>query len=96
MAASARRVVISADSELARALDASSGDHGVLELDTGVALYEVTVSRGRRPQQDTEAIRRSIDGILASAGSWEDIDVDAFKAYIASRRKARSRPPIRL
>lgn len=33
---------------------------------------------------------------LDSAGSWGDVDTDAFKHYIRERRDAGSRPPVEL
>lgn len=45
--------------------------------------------RARRvpTQADIEAFR-------SAAGSWHDVDVEAFKAYIRERRDASSRPPV--
>ena len=42
---------------------------------------------------DPEAARA---GIRAAAGSWKEIDAEAFKAYIRQRRRASSRPPVQL
>jgi hypothetical protein len=34
-----------------------------------------------------EEVARSREGILKAAGSWKDIDTEAFKAYINNRRQ---------
>jgi uncharacterized protein (DUF433 family) len=43
-----------------------------------------------------EDIARSREGIREAAGSWKDIDTEAFKAYIAQRRHTANRPSIKL
>jgi hypothetical protein len=42
-----------------------------------------------------EEIARSRDGIRRSAGSWRDIDGEDCKSYIAERRRASGRSPIK-
>ena len=42
-----------------------------------------------------EQVARSIEGIRRAAGSWKDIDAEAFKAYIRERGRTSSRPPVR-
>jgi hypothetical protein len=41
-------------------------------------------------------VSRSKDGILKAAGSWQGIDTEAFKAYIADRRHTANRPSVKL
>jgi uncharacterized protein (DUF433 family) len=43
-----------------------------------------------------EDVARSREGIREAAGSWKDIDTEAFKAYIAERRHTANRPSIKL
>jgi uncharacterized protein (DUF433 family) len=43
-----------------------------------------------------EDIARSREGVREAAGSWKDIDTEAFKAYIAQRRHTANRPSIKL
>jgi hypothetical protein len=43
-----------------------------------------------------EDVSRSKDGILKAAGSWQGIDTEAFKAYIADRRHTANRPSVKL
>ena len=45
--------------------------------------------RRRKTQADYEAF-------LPAAGSWKDVDTEAFKAYVYERRRASSRPPVKL
>lgn len=65
-------------------------------MDTGDAVYRLDIGSipGRHPAED--AVTRSIAGIRAAAGSWQDIDVEAFKAYVAERRRTGKRPPVRM
>jgi hypothetical protein len=37
-------------------------------------------------------LAKLLRGILKAAGSWKDIDTEAFKAYIAERRQAAKSP----
>jgi uncharacterized protein (DUF433 family) len=43
-----------------------------------------------------EDVARSREGIRKAAGSWKDIDTEAFKAYIAERRHIANRPSVKL
>jgi uncharacterized protein (DUF433 family) len=43
-----------------------------------------------------EDVARSRKGIREAAGSWKDIDTEAFKAYIKDRRQAANRPSVKL
>jgi hypothetical protein len=47
--------------------------------------------RGKRAKTQAD-----YEAFLAAAGSWKDVDVEAFKAYIRERRDASSRPPVDL
>jgi uncharacterized protein (DUF433 family) len=41
-------------------------------------------------------VARSREGIREAAGSWKDINTEAFKTYIADRRHTANRPSIKL
>ncbi len=43
-----------------------------------------------------EDVARSREGIREAAGSWKDIDTEAFKAYIKDRRQTANRPAVKL
>jgi uncharacterized protein (DUF433 family) len=43
-----------------------------------------------------EDVARSREGIREAAGSWKDIDTEAFKAYIKDRRQTANRPSVKL
>jgi uncharacterized protein (DUF433 family) len=43
-----------------------------------------------------EDVARSREGIREAAGSWKDVDTEAFKAYIAERRHTANRPSVKL
>jgi hypothetical protein len=60
--------------------------------DESLAILSPVPTRSRRSAvvRRTEADEAAF---LASAGSWKEFDVDAFKAYVRQRRDASSRPP---
>jgi uncharacterized protein (DUF433 family) len=43
-----------------------------------------------------EDVARSREGIREAAGSWKDIDTEAFKAYLKERRQTANRPSVKL
>lgn len=86
MAEVLRRIPVSPDSELARGLDAAREQGGSLSVDTGDAIYEVFVSHKQPATLSDDTVARSIAGIREAAGSWKDVDIDAFQAYRAERR----------
>jgi hypothetical protein len=43
-----------------------------------------------------EEVTKAKDGILKAADSWEDVDTEAFKAYIKDRRQTANRPSVKL
>ncbi len=92
---------VSPDSELSLMLHEAFASGEPVTVDTGNAVYRVEVedartnpSTVRRPTPD-EA-ERSRAGIRNSAGSWRDVDADAFKTYIRERRRIANRPPVKL
>lgn len=107
MASPPKTYKLPADSELARGLKESVRGGEPLLVDTGDAVYRLQTSpaEGSEPAESAaakhrlpspeEAIR-SKEGILEAAGSWKHVDVEAFKAYVAERRRVPSRPPVRL
>lgn len=94
-----KKVMLPPDSELGFLLkDAAQSDDSIV-IDTGEALYTLSVhlvdSASRLPQ--AEEIARSREGILKATGRWRGIvDAEHFKSYIYERRRASSRPPVRL
>ena len=46
---------------------------------------EEAIARTLRQPPSAEQMARSIEGIRRAAGSWKDIDAEAFKAYIRER-----------
>lgn len=75
----------------------------LLEQTETPLLLERRGVRYRLDREGTEGVLRdepdmaaAVASIRAAAGSWQDIDAEAFKAYIAERRRRSSRPPIHL
>jgi hypothetical protein len=92
MHATPKKIIVEPDSELARLLDEAAEQPLLLEKD-GVRYRldkeEADIWAGYDPDA-------ALEGIRAAAGSWKDIDAEAFKAYIRERRKASSRRPVAL
>jgi hypothetical protein len=90
----AKRIKVTGASDLAKLLRDAAARPIVLEKNG--ELYRLE----RMEQEDTtlssEDVARSRDGILKAAGSWKDIDTDAFKAYISERRHTANRPSVKL
>lgn len=94
MEAEPTRLTIPSDSDLARRLRVA--EKGYLEVDTGDRVYGLYVTGLTPGKPRPDAVARSGAGMRRSAGSWKDVDVDAFKAYLAERRRVHPRPSIRL
>lgn len=92
-----KRIRISPDGELALLIkDALSAGEPIL-IDTGETVFSIgtiTTKVSRRPSP--EEVARSREGILKAAGSWKDVDAEAFKAYVYKRRRASRRRTVRL
>ena len=102
-----KRITVAPDSELGLLLKDAVASHESLLVDTGDVVYVVAVdtAAGDSPGDNAGALRRvpspdevarSQEGIRQSAGSWKDIDIADFKAYLAERRRSSSRPPVEL
>lgn len=96
-----RTIRVPPDSELSLLLHDALASGEPVTVDTGDAVYRVEVeaahangSMARRPSP--EEVERSRAGIRDAAGSWRDIDANAFKAYIRERRRTANRPPVKL
>lgn len=92
------RVTLPADSDLALSLKRASRDGEPLVVDTGEDVYSVSVDTVVKAAETPSAdeIARSREGIVNASGGWKDIDTEAFKAYLARRRRASRRPRVRL
>jgi hypothetical protein len=89
-----KKITVPEGSRLAKLLTDAAGRPILLEKNG--ELYRLE----RMDQEDSafspEEVTRSRDGILKAAGSWKDIDTEAFKAYIAERRHTANRPSVKL
>lgn len=96
---SSKTLRVSPDSELSVSLHDALASHESL---VGDARYRLDIASAQPVELSTpgrptpEKIERSRAGIREAAGSWRDIDTDAFKAYIRERRRTGSRPPVEL
>lgn len=88
------------DSELSLLLHDALATGEPVTVDTGDALFRLDVDSAvdtpSQSQATVDATERSREGIREAAGSWADIDADAFKAYIRERRRTANRPPVKL
>lgn len=91
-----KTIHVAPDSELARLLSEVAGIPVLLEKDG--ELYrlnrvELAKSDDLFANYDPQA---AIAGIQTAAGSWKDVDVEAFKTYVHARRRTSSRPTVHL
>ncbi len=93
--AAIRTLRVPPDSELSHLLHDAVASGELVTIDTGEAVYRVGVESTRR-RPAAEEIERSRAGIREAAGSWRDIDAEAFKNYIRERRRTANRPSIEL
>ncbi len=91
-----KRIRVTPDGELARVLTEAAVAPVLIERDG--ELYRLN-RVGKDGSEDIFAQYdplASVAGIRAAAGSWEDVDMEAFNAYIHARRRTSSRPSVRL
>ena len=95
MVHAAKVIHVEPGSELDRVLEAA-GDTPV-ELERGGVRYRLSQVGAPRSEQlwkdyDPE---RAAESIRKAAGGWKDnIDAEAFKAYIYERRRTKNRPSV--
>ena len=89
-----KTIKVRADSELGKLVDKARRHPVLLEKDGAVFLLEQMGQEGKTPT--SAEVTMSKEGILQAAGSWKDIDTEAFKAYIADRRQTANRPSVKL
>jgi hypothetical protein len=99
--AAPRTIRVPPDSELSMLLHDAMTSGELVLIDTGDAVYRVGVESARRvdptrQRPAAEELERSRAGIREAAGSWRDIDAEAFKAYIRERRRTANRPSVEL
>lgn len=92
MTDSARTISITPGSEIDRLLRDTGG--GPVELERDGVRYRLSriaeeTSAGLSSEYDPA---RAIAGMRAAAGSWNDIDADALKAYVYRARDEGTRP----
>jgi hypothetical protein len=89
-----KKITVPEGSSLAKLLTDAAGSPLLLEKNGELFRLE------RMETEDNilspEDVSRSKDGILKAAGSWQGIDTEAFKAYIADRRHTANRPSVKL
>jgi|GEM_PF-2307220 len=92
------KVQLERDSELAVAISRALRSGQSILVDTGDTMYfmsvEEVIEKGKRPTE--EQVKRSREGILKASGGWQNLDTEAFKMYIAKRRRTASRPSVSL
>ncbi len=87
-------IKVPADSDLAVSLKAATAGGEPLTVDLGDGLYTVFI--GRRIPRDVPAgdAAHTQAAIRAASGSWKNLDVETFKAYLTERRHTASRPSV--
>jgi hypothetical protein len=89
-----KKITVPEGSSLAKLLtDVGSSP---LLLEKNGELYRLERMENTEKTPSPEEVTRSRDGILKAAGSWKNIDTEAFKAYIKDRRHTANRPSVKL
>lgn len=94
-----KRIKVSPRSRLVVALREAAGWRKPLLVDTGEAIYALSVDRlaNVHPTLAQTEVARSREGILKAAGGWRGIvEAEGFKVYIRERRRTANRPSVRL
>ncbi|GEM_PF-3010317 len=90
-----KRIPITPETELAKVL--SEADAAPVLLEKDGTLY--SLNRVEKAQEEdifaAYNAQAALAGIRAAAGSWSDIDPEAFKAYIHRARKEGTSPATR-
>ncbi len=89
-----KTIKVTADSSLAKLLSDAAGSPILLEKNGELYRLERMEHEGNTPTPSD--ITRSKEGILKAAGSWKDINTEAFKVYIKGRRQTANRPSVKL
>jgi hypothetical protein len=87
-------IKVTGDSELGKLVD-TARRHPVL-LEKNGELYRLERMEQEGNTLTPSDVTRSKEGILQAAGSWKDIDTEAFKEYIKDRRQTANRPSVKL
>jgi hypothetical protein len=89
-----KKISVPDGSDLAKILTDAAGSPIVLEKNG--ELYRLERMRQEEKIPSPEDVALSRDGIRKAAGSWQGIDTESFKAYIADRRHTANRPSVKL
>jgi hypothetical protein len=89
-----KKITVPEGSSLAKLLT-DAADSPIL-LEKNGELYRLERMGNKDNTPSPEEVTRSRDGIRKAAGSWKNIDTEAFKAYIKDRRQTANRPSVKL
>ena len=89
-----KKITVPEGSDLAKLLTEAAARPILLEKNGELFRLERIEKEVKAPSP--EKVTRSREGILKAAGSWKDIDTEAFKAYISARRRIANRPSVKL
>ncbi len=89
-----KKITVPEGSSLAKLLTDAAGSPILLEKNG--ELYRLERMEQERSTPSPEEVTKSKEGILKAAGSWKDIDTEAFKAYIKDQRQTANRPSVKL
>jgi hypothetical protein len=80
---------------LAEAVRESNSPRILRRDNTEIAIL-VPLPNGKPKRARRAKTQADYEAFLAAAGSWRDVDIEAFKSYIRARRDASNRPPVDL
>lgn len=84
-----KRIKVARGTELARLLDEAAGSPVLLEKDGELYRLNRAEEEDIRVGYDPEKVR---EAVAKYAGSWSDIDLEAFKSFIYRAREEGSKP----
>jgi hypothetical protein len=90
----AKEIKVTPASDLTQLLHDAAA-HPIL-LENNGELYRLERMGNTSTTPTPEEAARSRESILKAAGSWRGMDTEAFKAYVADRRRTTNRPAVKL
>jgi hypothetical protein len=78
---------------LAEAVHESNSPRILRRDDTEIAIL-MPLPSGKRRRGKRAKTAADCEAFRAAAGSWKDVDIEAFKDYIRDRHDASRRPPV--
>ena len=73
------RIAVDPDSEIAQLIRVAHAAKGPVLIHIGEATYRLQIEDVEHRAPDDGTVAASVEGIRRAAGSWQDVDAEAFK-----------------